>query len=88
MLMSRQQNVGQKRNITVANRSFENVARFSIWKQQLQTKIRFTRKYDNMLLTNHTEKSSSIALCKANIVKDQQAMAETGRAGLPVTFDS
>jgi hypothetical protein len=59
--MSRQQNVGQKHNITVANTSFENVARLNIWKQQSQTKIRFSRKHDDMLLRNHTAKSSFVA---------------------------
>jgi hypothetical protein len=35
MLMSRHQNAGQKRNITVANRAFQNVAaKFNIREQQ------------------------------------------------------
>jgi hypothetical protein len=44
MLVSRDQNAGQNREIKIGNRSFENVHSSSIWKQQQQIKILFRRK--------------------------------------------
>jgi hypothetical protein len=34
MLLSRQQNAGQNRDIEIANRSFENVSQLNIWERQ------------------------------------------------------
>jgi hypothetical protein len=44
MFVSRHQNVGQNKNLLVANEPFENVAYSRIWEQQQQLKIAFRNK--------------------------------------------
>jgi hypothetical protein len=43
MLLSRRQNVGQNRDIKIANRSFENVSQFKYLGRQQQIQILFSR---------------------------------------------
>jgi hypothetical protein len=43
MLMSRSQKIGQKHSIKIANRSFEDVAKFSIWKNSKRSKLHARR---------------------------------------------
>jgi hypothetical protein len=44
MLLSRHQNVGQSRDLKIANRYFQNMAHINISERKYQTKISFRRK--------------------------------------------
>jgi hypothetical protein len=45
MFMSHHQNTGQNHNFMMANKSFENVAKFGHLKQMWQIRIAFTKKF-------------------------------------------
>jgi hypothetical protein len=71
MLLSRHQNVGQNQDITIANRSFENVSQFkylgmTVTNQNLiQEEIKRRLKVQNLLSSDLLSKSLKIIIYKA-----------------------